>query len=56
VVSGLDKAESKYKVDLSEYRAQLLKNGIAAPPISELEQQQLVYLKDEEKVRNLLQL
>ena len=56
VGTGLDKAESKYTVDISEYRAQFLKKGIAAPVNSELAQEQLVFLKDEEKVRNLLQL
>lgn len=56
VESGIYKAESKYKLDLSEYRAQMVKKGIVTPPNPESEKQHPVYLKDEEKVRNLLQI
>lgn len=48
-------AESKFKVDLSEHRNHLERKGIVTYSNLQSEKSQVVYLKDEEKVRKLLQ-
>jgi hypothetical protein len=49
-------AESKFKVDLSEHRDHLEKKGIVTYSDLQSEKSQMVYLKDEEKVKTLLQI
>ena len=55
ITSGFNKASSKYKVDLAEYRDYLLAKGIPKPAIPEEKNLQQVYLKDEEEVKKILQ-